>query len=237
MRKRNRMTITDWGVLLFAPLILGFVQLLTKTDAGRDIEWNACIGGTGAAGYTGTATATSATSLTATGTPWSTNQWQGYTVYTVNRYANIISNTTSVLTVDQWYDPTAPGGAAGSTPGSTTTFIIMPQPPPSWFMGLTANASAVANGDTTLPGEITTSGGGLIRKIGTLTHTAGASTGTVVAVFTANGTDSLPVTIAKMGISSSIKSTVNNLLQTLLNATATISASGDQLTVTDTITL
>jgi hypothetical protein len=40
-----------------------------------------------------------------------------------------------------------------------------------------------------------------------------------------------------MGISNSLLSTVINLLQTVLNADATLAASGDQLTVTDTITL
>jgi hypothetical protein len=70
----------------------------------------------------------------------------------------------------------------------------------------------------------------------TLSYSSGGSTGTVVAVFTANGSDALPVTIAKEGISPSIKSTVRNLLQTVLNATATLAAIGDQLTITDTIT-
>jgi len=40
-----------------------------------------------------------------------------------------------------------------------------------------------------------------------------------------------------MGISNSLLSTVINLLQTVLNADATLTTSGDQLTVTDTITL
>ncbi len=210
---------------------------MSKTNVSYDIEWLAAIGSV--AGEGNTATGTSATSLTRSGASWTTNQWAYYVVVTTTttRYGNIISNTGTVLTIDQWYDPAAPGGAAGSTPGTTEKYVILNTAMGSMFMGLTANASAVASGDTTLPGEITTASGGLIRKIGTLTHTASASTGTVVAVFTANGSDSLPVTIAKMGISPSIKSTVNNLLQTLLNATATLSASGDQLTVTDTITL
>jgi hypothetical protein len=104
-------------------------------------------------------------------------------------------------------------------------------------MGLTTNATAVAAGDTTLPSEITTAGGGLIRKICTLTHTAGGATGTAVAVFTVNASDTgLPVTIAKMGLSPSLLSGMNNLFQTVLSATAVLSAIGDQLTVTDTIT-
>jgi hypothetical protein len=151
-------------------------------------------------------------------------------------FANIISHTATVLTVDRWYDSVSPGGAAGTTP-TTGQYAIVPTSFAAMFMGLTANATAVANGDTTLPSEITTGGGGLIRKIATLTHTAGATTGTVVAVFTVNGSDTIPVTIAKMGISPSLLSTVNNLFQTVLSSTATLAAISDQLTVTDTVTI
>lgn len=208
---------------------------MSKTNASYDLEWMQCIGI--AVGFTGTSTGTSATTMTDSGASWGTTQNVGRVVVCGNRYANIISHTATVLTIDRWYDAATPGGAAGSTPGATTVYVIMNTAASAMFMGLTANASAVGAGDTTLPGEITTGGGGLIRKLGTLAHTASASTGTVAATFTANGSDSLPVTIAKMGISPSILSTVFNLLQTLLNATATLTISGDQLTVTDTITL
>lgn len=213
---------------------------MSKTDIGRDLEWWMAIGKS--TGAKGTATGSGATSLTDSGASWGTTQFVNSVVVAVPAsgglvYANILSHTGTVLTVDRWYDATAPGGAAGSTPSTTGQYVILPLAAAAMFMGLTANASAVANGDTTLPGEITTGGGGLIRKICTLTHTAGAATGTAVAVFTANGSDSLPVTIAKMGLSGSLLSTMPNLLQTLLNATATLTTSGDQLTVTDTITL
>lgn len=212
---------------------------MTKTNAGLDHEWNAAIGKS--TGAKGTATASSATSLTDSGASWGTTQFVGSCVVAAPAsgglvYAHILSHTATVLTVDRWYDATAPGGAAGTTPSSTGLYVILPMALASMFMGLTANASAVASGDTTLPGEITTVGGGLIRKIATLSHSAGGATGTAVAVFTANGSDSLPVTIAKMGLGPSLLSTANNLFQTLLSATATLSASGDQLTVTDTIT-
>jgi hypothetical protein len=208
---------------------------MSKTDASRDLEWRQCVGLTN--GAIGTLTSITATTATDTGATWGTTAFVGAWVVAGNKYANIISHTGTVLTLDQWYDATSPGGAAATTPSGTALYVILPSSPPASFMGLTADATAVASGDTVLPSEITTAGGGLIRKIGTLAHTAGAATGTVVAVFTANGTDSLPVTVAKMGISPSIKSTVKNLLQTVLNATATMAASGDQVTITDTITL
>jgi hypothetical protein len=213
---------------------------MTKTDAGRDLLWRQAIGNS--TGAKGTATGSGATSLTDSGASWGTTQYVGCVVVAAPAsgglvFANIISHTATVLTVDRWYDAVSPGGTVGTTPATTGLYAILPTSFAAMFMGLTANATAVANGDTTLPSEITTAGGGLIRKIATLTHTAGATTGTVVAVFTVNGTDSIPVTIAKMGISPSLLSTVNNLFQTVLSATATLAAISDQLTVTDTVTI
>lgn len=213
---------------------------MTKTNASLDKEWNSLIG-SGVTGAMGTATATGATSLTDSGASWGTTQFIGSVVVATPAsgglvYANVISHTATVLTVDRWYAATAPGGAAGTTPGNNQ-YVIIPGQSPSMFMGITADTGAVGSGDTTLPSEITTAAGGLKRKIAALAHTASASTGTVIAVFTANGSDTLPVTIHKMGVSNSLLSTVINLLQTVLNADATLAASGDQLTVTDTITL
>lgn len=104
------------------------------------------------------------------------------------------------------------------------------------FVGLTANTTAPAAGDTTLTAEITTAGGGLIRKAGTYAHTTGAASYTITTVFTANGSDALPVTIGKRGIFDAL--TAGNLVfETLVSPTATLSASGDQLTLTDTISM
>jgi hypothetical protein len=215
LRDRFLNAVVGVGAALALP-ILGIAFMLgTKTNAGLDLEWTEAIGV--AAGFTGTATATSATSLTATGTPFTSNQYQWMTVFAGSAYGLILSNTTSVLTVDRWYNPASPGGTAATTPGATSVYVIMPASPPSQFMGLTAS-------------------GGLIRKQATLSHSAGGSTGTIVGVFTANGSDSLPVTIAKMGVGPSLLSSANQLFQTVLNATATITVSGDQVTVTDTVT-
>lgn len=104
------------------------------------------------------------------------------------------------------------------------------------WVALTANATAPAAGDTTLTAEITTGGGGLIRKAGTYAHTASAASYTITTVFTANGSDSLPVTIAKRGIFDAA-SAGNLVFESLVSPTATISASGDTLTLTDTISL
>lgn len=190
----------------------------------------------GSAGYTGTATATTATSLTATGTPWSSNQWAGRIVCAAgNVYGVILSNTTSVLTIDKWYAPATPTGAAASTPSSTAVFVILPGNAPVHYMALTATATAPSASDTALTGEITTAG--LTRQAAAFAHTPGASTYTLTGSYTAQAGD-VPVTVAQMGTFDSATSATGIMLhRTLLSATATLSAAGDALTVTQTVTM
>jgi hypothetical protein len=105
------------------------------------------------------------------------------------------------------------------------------------FVAVTANATAPAAGDTTLTGEITTAGGGLIRQTGIYAHTNGTATFTVTSTFTANGTDSLPVTIAKRGIFDQLAVGGTLVYEALVTPTAVMSASGDALVLTDTVTV
>lgn len=187
-------------------------------------------------GFTGTATATTATSLTSSG--FTASAYIGQMVVAGSVYGVITANTTTVLTVERWVNPASPGGSAGSTPGSTSTFTIVPGQAPAAFMALTANSSAPAGGNTSLTGEITTAGGGLIRKVCSYAHTAGTSTYTEAATFTANGSDSLPVTVAKIGMFPTLTGATGILVfETLMNATATLTASGDAVTSTQTVTL
>jgi hypothetical protein len=104
------------------------------------------------------------------------------------------------------------------------------------WVALTANSTAPSAADTTLTAEIVTGGGGLVRKTGTYAHTGGTATYTLTTVFTANGSDSLPVTIAKRGVFDAA-SAGNLVFETLVSPTATLSASGDVLTLTDTVTI
>jgi hypothetical protein len=153
-------------------------------------------------------------------------------------YGVITANSTTVLTVERWVNPATPGGAAGSTPGSTSTFSIVPGQAPAAFMALTANSSAASPSNTSLTGEITTAGGGLIRKLCSFAHTAGTSTYTEGATFTANGSDSLPVTAAKVGVFPTLTGATGILVwETLLSATAAFAAIGDAATVTQTVTI
>lgn len=207
---------------------------MTKVNAGNDAQASA-MGGDQAGMTSSTTSAPTATTATDTGQAWTTNQWAGHLVTLGSTYGVIVSNTATVLTVDRWYTPSSPGGAAASTPG-TGVYVILPGNAPQWYMAITTDSATPVATDTTLPSEITTAGGGLIRKLATYAHTTGVASYSLAATFTANGSDSLPAIIAKMGIFNSIVGATGRMqFETKLGTTATLSASGDQLTVTDSI--
>jgi hypothetical protein len=210
----------------------------TILGSGFDIA-SLMLGG-GLLGETGTATATTATSLTSnSAVSHATNDLAGQIVVAwsngvVGLITGNTSGTNTVLTVDRWYVMATPGGSAGSTPSGTTGYTIMQGSLPAYFAGLTNSSTPVTG---VLSGEYTTAGGGLIRKISPYAHTAGTSTFTLIPVFTANGTDVLPFTANMIGFSCSISSTVRNFCQTVPNAAATFNLSGDSATYTETITV
>lgn len=110
------------------------------------------------------------------------------------------------------------------------------QPAPATYIALTANATAPALTDTTLTGEITTGGGGLVRAQAVFAHTTSATTYTLTKTFTANGSDSLPVTLAKEGVLNA--ASVGTLVwESLFPQTATLAAVGDACTVTVTVSM
>jgi len=187
------------------------------------------------AGTTGTSTAVGTTSLTDSGASWTTNAFAGHVVSTGAVIGVILSNTGTVLTIDQWSTPGASDTAAANP--ATGTYNILPGNAPARHMALSTDSGAVGTGATTLPSEITTAGGGLIAKRSTYAHTTGAGSYSLTATFTANGSDSLPVTVAKMGVRQSIKAACNCLFQTLFGTAATLSASGDQITVSDSVAI
>lgn len=110
------------------------------------------------------------------------------------------------------------------------------QPAAYNHIGLTANSTAPSAANTSLPAEITTAGGGLIRKQATFAHTAGTNTSTLTATFTTNGSDVLPVVIAKIGVFKHITTAATMGYETMLNATATLNVVGDSVTITETVT-
>lgn len=110
------------------------------------------------------------------------------------------------------------------------------QPATFNYMCVSANTTAESAASTTCPGEITTAGGGLLRAQATYAHTAGTNTTTLTRTFACNGSDTLPVVIAKIGVLNA--ATVGTLgYEKLLNATATLTVSGDSVTCTWTDTI
>jgi len=211
---------------------LGISHNLLNTD-GRDLV-SAGLGAIGF-GVSGTiATGSSATSLTATGTPFTTDAFKGWIVVAEEStnapvWANIGSNTTSVLTVDAWKTG---DDTAGTTPGSTANYFVLPSCRPR-YMALTENAGAAAAGDTVLTGEITT--GGASRALCAYAHTNDAATLTLQKAFSITGT--FPA-IHKLGLFTASTLTAAGIMvfESVLNADANV-INGDTLTVTDTITL
>lgn len=230
------------------------------TNNGKDLVARAVGGDT--AGFSGTNTSTTATTLADTGKtfpasaggPPAQGGLVGHLVVCsaatpVASYGVIISNTATILTVDQWHDPVAPETVATTPTTTTATYVVVPGGAPAFYMGITVNATAFAATDTTLAtgggAEEWVSGAGLRRRLATWAHTTGTATYTVANTFTANGSDTgLPKAIAKMGIFQHfVNTTVTTsnsgqmLFETVLSATATIAASGDNVTITDTVTI
>ena len=215
------------------------------TTDGRD-WWSDALGGSSAiTAQNGPATASSATSLTGTGSTWTASSLgttpgnAGKVVFipitsltTTPVYGLIGSNSTTVLTVDKWWTPDFAG--TGTTPAATSAFVIMPgRGAGVLFMGLTTDAAAGAVGDHTLASEITTNG--CARAKATYTHTYGVATSTIVNAFSPSGTFTA---IHRMALFTASTNAAGGIMvyEAVLNVDATV-ASGDTLTVTDTITL
>ncbi len=104
------------------------------------------------------------------------------------------------------------------------------------YLGLSASTTPPAAGDTTLSGEITTPGGGLVRAQGTYAHTTGVASYTITHTFTANASDVLPVTISKYGVFNAAAAGTM-AFESLFAQTATLTAPGDQATATITVAI
>lgn len=207
--------------------------MTTANNGGRDMIAGNAVGQAGFGGASTIATATSATSLTATSTPFVASAYIGQIVIAEEStnapvWGVVISNTTSVLTIDGWKNG---DGTAGTTPGSTCNYQILPGTAPFRYMALTENASAPSAATTTLTGEITSGGCG--RALATPAHTLGQATATLAKTFSVSGT--FPA-IHKVGISQYSTASSQVGFEAALNADANV-VSGDSLAVTWTLTL
>lgn len=97
------------------------------------------------------------------------------------------------------------------------------------YIGLTADTATPLSGDTTLTGEVTS--GTLARAQAIYAHTNGTASYTLTKTFTSDQS----VVIAKIGVFNA-SSGGTMVFESLLNATATL-VSGDQLQITETVTL
>ncbi len=218
------------------------------SDTGRTIQ-SRLFGHVSALPYGKTGVAPTATTITLTGqaAPGSLTKWNGLVIVAAHTataaWGRIKSNTTAappVVSIDRWYKPTTPGGAAASLPVITSAYVIVDAAGPCWFVGLTTKTPFTpASPSTTviLPTEYTHATGGLNRKIAPWAHTAGANTTTLTPVYTFN-THDVAAKITGIGVFNSLvkADTVQTMMFiTKLSAAATLNAVGDSLTVTDTV--
>jgi hypothetical protein len=110
------------------------------------------------------------------------------------------------------------------------------QPAAFVYGALSKSSAAPKATDTTLSEEITTAEGGLLRAEMTFAHTAGTNTSTLTHTWTANAKDSLPVTLHRWANFNKAESGGTMGEDDELNKEATLSASGDSLTITFTLT-
>jgi len=224
-------------------------NLTTDTASGytnrRDWQAKAMGGGLGAffgATAVGSATSTGATSLTNTGASFPTaNQGLAGMIVVAGPRATsssaesvvfgvIVSNTGTVLTIDQWYNPAT--GAAGTTPNATCTYAIIPGQMPAMFIAVTSDATAAAATDTTLTSEATTNG--FARALAAWAHTAAASTYTLTKTFTASGS----LTVNKVAVFGAVNTTAGGVMPfESAEPTPPALISGDTLAQTVTVTI
>lgn len=207
-----------------------------KTTAGMDWLHNT-MGGAVTPTLNTPATNTTATAVTGTGSGLTSNALTGYRIFmpvtgltTPPVYGNILSNTTSVIQIDQWW--TAADGT-GTTPASTSAYTVGAGGLASArFIALTNDAGAPAVGDTSLASEITANGLG--RALATYAHTPGATTFTQTKTWTASGTQSAQ----KAGLmSGGYGAGGGGIMFAETQFTAASLASGDSLQLTWTVTL
>jgi hypothetical protein len=220
---------------------------MTRVAIGRDVESASLLSFAGSASGTAT-TAPTATSFTTDGQNVFASTLPGQFIVTTSgaiRFGivqSVTNATPSVITIDRWYDPAALPANVNTAAASTPTAGAWMTPPgnvPAAYIGLTATATTAVDGDTALTGELNAAGAaGLNRQLATYAHTAAGTTTTLTKTYTAAAADTLPVTVAQIGVFQGVVLAASRMVfRTLLSATATMTVAGDQLQVTHTTTL
>lgn len=210
----------------------------TAADWRSCLDWQSFLmGGSFNVGETGAATSVTATSLTNTGAafPTTNNGYKGHIIVAMSDagskvYGSITNNTATVITVDRWYTPGSPAGAAGTTPAATCNYVILPGQAPAWIFALGETSAGSAAGDTTLANEVVADG--LQRAMWTtFAHTSGATSYALSKTFTATATH----TIYRVALFNAYSSGAMPFESDL--SPIAVLASTDQMTVTDTISI
>lgn len=210
---------------------LGLSQNLLN-NGGRDL-WDETFGQRPA--KEGTATPISTTAMTPAGGGLTTDQYKGWRVYcpvtgvtTAPVYANVGSNSTTVLTIDQWWNA---ADGTGTTPANGNGYFLIPDCKPR-FMALSESGAGALASHTALAGEITT--GGCNRQLATFAHTSGTSTYTMVKSFAVSA--SFPaITMGALFTAKDTTAAGIMVFEANLNTPANV-ISGDTLVVTATVT-
>ena len=197
-------------------------------------------------GEVGTATATTATSITTnSATSHAVNDLVGHRVIATTPNppveGTVVSNTAgtnTTLTIDQWVVPGTT--TAATTPASTTNYCILSGGSPAPFIALNTNATAPAATDTMATfatNELQAAGGGLIRARATYSHTLGAASYSLTNTWTANANDGASNTVNKIGVCNSPKAGTGLLtFETAVPSPPTL-VSGDTIQITETINI
>jgi hypothetical protein len=210
------------------------------TNKGREL-WANAIGNLGD-GFTGTVKASGSTTLEPNGSPvWTSEQFVGQDVYSESVVGTVVSNSTTVLTVARWEKlPTAAESKlnrseeASAPPVVSAAFSIASGHTPATWMGVSPNAVAPKESNTTLAEELKASEGGLVRSLATFKYLGGKEY-EVKATFTANAKDATPKTLAKIGVFNAQNGGIM-MFESLLTATAEIKEVGDSIQITDVVT-
>lgn len=102
------------------------------------------------------------------------------------------------------------------------------------YIALTVDTTTPSTASTTLTTELAVDG--LSRAAGTYGHTGGTNTYTITRAYTFTRASAVDRTVAKIGVFNA-SSTGTLAFETLLSATQLLQTNGDQLTVTQTVTL
>ena len=228
-----------------------FQRIVTLGDIGSSLNGLSA---------TGTATLPTATTWTGTGTyPTATSSagntgLQGHGLLVANAialsaYTNpvfgvILSNTATVITVDQWYAIPITG-AAGTTPAAGSAAIVLPQSLPTWWVALSTSTTSPAATDVTrsadgLWADGTAAGAATEQTTNGLARAYAGSGGATAPTFPAAAQEDLnhtwtytgatSVTIGKVVLfNSAAGAGTIPFLETLLNASATMTTNGDTI--------